>query len=229
MEESKPLAHVYLFTSKNFHDPSQSLNCRLANVDLWKHQDDVFLSSQASLKSPTRNTSSDTPPIATPIPCTGTSSPSTNNACKPPPLPKSLAPHLGSCSALTGSLTLPPALELPQIGQNMDTYVSVACHPGHFVLQPWQDMYKLVVLMEEMILYYNKADEKPLTVEKNQVYSAKVENKWVSWSVKRIHIIPEVMYVQNTYRICTSICTSNFLHRDSDAHFLACWINYNEL
>lgn len=68
-------------------------------------------------------------------------------------------------------------MEIPQMGQNMDIYVSVACHPGHFVLQPWQDMYKLVVLMEEMILYYNKTDEKPLTVEKNRVYAAKVENK----------------------------------------------------
>lgn len=78
----------------------------------------------------------------------------------------------------------------------MDIYVSVACHPGHFVLQPWQDMYKLVILMEEMILYYNKTDEKPVTVEKNQVYAAKVENKWVV-SVTLIHSVTEVMHVQN--------------------------------
>lgn len=62
-------------------------------------------------------------------------------------------------------------------GSNMDVYVSVACHPGHFVLQPWRDMYKLVVLMGEMILYYNKTEQKPLNVEKNQVYAAKVDNK----------------------------------------------------
>lgn len=59
----------------------------------------------------------------------------------------------------------------------MDVFISVACHPGHFVLQPWQDMYKLVVLMGEMILHYNKMEEKPLKVEKNQVCAAKVENK----------------------------------------------------
>lgn len=62
-------------------------------------------------------------------------------------------------------------------GNNMDVYVSVACHPGHFVLQPWRDMYKLVVLMGEMILYYNKTEQKPLNIEKNQIYAAKVDNK----------------------------------------------------
>lgn len=39
-------------------------------------------------------------------------------------------------------------------------------------------MYKLVVLMGEMILYYNKTEEKPLKVEKNQIYAAKIENNW---------------------------------------------------
>ncbi|KAK3568005.1 hypothetical protein QTP86_028605 [Hemibagrus guttatus] len=189
VEESKRLAHVYLFTSKNFHDPSHSLNRQLTNSDLWKHQDDVFLSSQGSLKSPIRTTPPDTPPKApttTPTPSTGISSPSTNRAGKASQPPKRPAPHLVSCSTLSGSLTLPPILELPQTGQNLDIYVSVACHPGHFVLQPWQDMYKLVILMEEMILYYNKADEKPATVEKNQVYAAKVENNWHRVLVKGI-------------------------------------------
>ncbi|XP_060730616.1 tudor domain-containing protein 7B isoform X3 [Tachysurus vachellii] len=189
VEESKRLAHVYLFTTKSFHDPSHSLNHQLANSDLWKNQDDVFLSSQGSLKSPTRTTSPDTPPKApttTPTPSTATSSPSTNRAGKPSHPPKGLAPHLGSCSTLSGGLTLPPVLDLPQIGQNMDIYVSVACHPGHFVLQPWQDMYKLVILMEEMILYYSKTDERPVTVEKNQVYAAKVENNWHRVLVKGV-------------------------------------------
>ncbi len=88
---------------------------------------------------------------------------------------------LGSQSASPGSppeqLALPPLLELPEIGQNLDVFVSVACHPGHFVLQPWHDMYKLVDLMGEMILNYNKMEEKLLKVEKNQVCAAKVENK----------------------------------------------------
>uniref|UniRef100_A0A8B9RKY8 Tudor domain-containing protein 7B n=1 Tax=Astyanax mexicanus TaxID=7994 RepID=A0A8B9RKY8_ASTMX len=135
VEESKRLAHVYLFTSKNFHDLSRSLNHQLAESDLWKHQKDVFLSSQGPLKTPS---SPKTPP---------TTPPNTNST---------------------------------------DIYVSVACHPGHFVLQPWQDMYKLVVLMGEMILYYNKTEEKPLTVEKNQVYAAKVENNWHRVLVKGV-------------------------------------------
>uniref|UniRef100_A0A3Q3DRB2 Tudor domain containing 7 b n=1 Tax=Hippocampus comes TaxID=109280 RepID=A0A3Q3DRB2_HIPCM len=69
--------------------------------------------------------------------------------------------------------------------KNMDVYISVACHPGHFVLQPWRDMYKLVVLMGEMILFYNQTDERPLNVQKNHVYAAKVEN-WYRVLVKGI-------------------------------------------
>uniref|UniRef100_A0A4W4GSR0 Tudor domain-containing protein 7B n=1 Tax=Electrophorus electricus TaxID=8005 RepID=A0A4W4GSR0_ELEEL len=133
VEESKHLYHVYLFTSKNINDPSSSLSCHLADLDLWKQHADIFLSSSPS-----------------------------------------------------GSLPLPPVLELPPLGQNMDIYVSVACHPGHFVLQPWQDMYKLMVLMEEMILYYNRRDDNLITVEKNQVYAAKVENNWHRVLVKGV-------------------------------------------
>lgn len=33
--------------------------------------------------------------------------------------------------------------------------------------------------MGEMILYYNKTEEKSLNIEKNQIYAAKVDNKWV--------------------------------------------------
>uniref|UniRef100_A0A7N6BH34 Tudor domain-containing protein 7 n=1 Tax=Anabas testudineus TaxID=64144 RepID=A0A7N6BH34_ANATE len=72
------------------------------------------------------------------------------------------------------------------LGNNIDIYVSVACHPGHFVLQPWRDMYKLVVLMGEMILYYNKSEEKPVSIEKNQIYAAKVENNWHRVLVKGV-------------------------------------------
>uniref|UniRef100_A0A8C2ZAT3 Tudor domain containing 7 b n=1 Tax=Cyclopterus lumpus TaxID=8103 RepID=A0A8C2ZAT3_CYCLU len=86
----------------------------------------------------------------------------------------------------SSSLQLPPLLELPPAGNNIDVYVSVACHPGHFVLQPWRDMYKLVVLMGEMILYYNKTEAKPLNIEKNQIYVAKVENSWHRVLVKGV-------------------------------------------
>lgn len=72
---------------------------------------------------------------------------------------------------------MPPALELPEEGQTVDVFVSVACHPGHFVLQPWQELYKLVVLMGEMILYYNRQEATPITAEKNNIYAAKIDSK----------------------------------------------------
>uniref|UniRef100_A0A8C2A9S1 Tudor domain-containing protein 7B-like n=1 Tax=Cyprinus carpio TaxID=7962 RepID=A0A8C2A9S1_CYPCA len=153
VDESKRLAHVYLFTSKNFHDTSCSLNQQLADLNLWNHQKDVFLN-------------------------------------KAPHTARRMLSLLGSQSAPPCSppvqLALPPLLELPEIGQNMDVFVSVACHPGHFVLQPWQDMYKLVDLMGEMILHYNKMEEKPLKVEKNQVCAAKLENNWYRVLVKGV-------------------------------------------
>ena len=85
-------------------------------------------------------------------------------------------------------------------GNNIDVYVSLACHPGHFVLQPWRDMYKLVVLMGEMILYYNKTEEKPLNIEKNHIYAAKVENKWVKqwlWLIKKKSLVWKYVMTSN--------------------------------
>uniref|UniRef100_A0A8C2CL72 Tudor domain-containing protein 7B n=1 Tax=Cyprinus carpio TaxID=7962 RepID=A0A8C2CL72_CYPCA len=136
VDEPKRLAHVYLFTSKNFHDKSCSLNQQLADSNLWSHQKDVFLSSRGPSKS--------------------------LNSAPPGSPPEQL------------------------IGQNLDVFVSVACHPGHFVLQPWHDMYKLVDLMGEMILHYNKMEEKPLKVEKSQVCAAKLENNWYRVLVKGV-------------------------------------------
>uniref|UniRef100_A0A4W6EI52 Tudor domain containing 7 b n=1 Tax=Lates calcarifer TaxID=8187 RepID=A0A4W6EI52_LATCA len=103
-----------------------------------------------------------------------------------------LTSHSDSTNGNSTSTSVPAkphlrrALSGPKGGNNMDVYVSVACHPGHFVLQPWRDMYKLVVLMGEMILYYNKTEEKPLNIEKNQIYAAKVENNWHRVLVKGV-------------------------------------------
>uniref|UniRef100_A0AAQ5YYM0 Tudor domain-containing protein 7B n=1 Tax=Amphiprion ocellaris TaxID=80972 RepID=A0AAQ5YYM0_AMPOC len=155
VDETKHCIYVHLFTDKNFHDSTRSLNHQMAQSDLFKQQPDVFLTSHRG-----GNTTSSSPP-ETP------SSPS-------------------SPSSPTSLLQLPPLLELPPTGNNIDVYVSVACHPGHFVLQPWRDMYKLVVLMGEMILYYNKTEEKPLNIEKNQIYAAKVDNNWHRVLVKGV-------------------------------------------
>lgn len=67
-----------------------------------------------------------------------------------------------------------------QPGQNMDVFVPVACHPGYFVLQQWQDLHKLVVLMGEMVLYYNqssKIDSSAPNIEKGGIYATKIDKK----------------------------------------------------
>uniref|UniRef100_A0AAV2LNA8 Tudor domain-containing protein 7 n=1 Tax=Knipowitschia caucasica TaxID=637954 RepID=A0AAV2LNA8_KNICA len=77
-------------------------------------------------------------------------------------------------------LSMPPIIDLPQSGQNMDVFVPVACHPGHFVLQPWQALHKLVVLMGEMVLYYNKTPKTSPQpeIKKGEIYAAKVDKNW---------------------------------------------------
>uniref|UniRef100_A0A8C2ENE7 Tudor domain containing 7 a n=1 Tax=Cyprinus carpio TaxID=7962 RepID=A0A8C2ENE7_CYPCA len=101
-----------------------------------------------------------------------------------------ILPEAGDSSytspAQSNALTLPPPLDLPLVGQNMDVFVSVACHPGHFVLQPWQDLYKLVVLMGEMILFYNKQEVTQINIRKNNIYAAKIDNNWHRVLVKGI-------------------------------------------
>ncbi|AWP00866.1 putative tudor domain-containing protein 7B-like [Scophthalmus maximus] len=195
VDETKRCIYVHLFTDKNFHDTARSLNYQMAQSDLFKQQPDVFLTSHSSAKiftttsssktnstsdSTNGNTTSTTVPAkpnlrrALPGPRGGGGGNTTSNTPQDTPSPPST------------SLQLPPLLELPPAGNNIDVYVSVACHPGHFVLQPWRDMYKLVVLMGEMILYYNKTEEKSLNIEKNQIYAAKVDNNWHRVLVKGV-------------------------------------------
>ncbi|XP_045061956.1 tudor domain-containing protein 7A isoform X2 [Coregonus clupeaformis] len=184
LDEAK-LVHIYLFTSKGSQDVTNSVNHQMATSDLWKHptapgpQKDglptpSFLDTmvanmvdQLTLDSPACSPIPDS--TKTPSPLDGAGD--TSNA---------LTPTLVTSAWGEKQLALPPLMELPQAGQNIDIYVSVACHPGHFVLQPWQDLYKLVVLMGEMILYYNQMEERPgpRDVQKGEVYAAKVDNNW---------------------------------------------------
>ncbi|XP_029310313.1 tudor domain-containing protein 7B [Cottoperca gobio] len=195
VDETKRCIYVHLFTDKNFHDPARSLNHQMAQSDLFKQQPDVFLTSHSPAKISTATLSSKTPSTNN---CTNGSPTSSSAPAKPHVRRALLGPRGGGGANTTttsqpqtptppsSSLHLPPLLELPPAGNNIDVYVSVACHPGHFVLQPWRDMYKLVVLMGEMILYYNKTEEKPLNIEKNQIYAAKVENSWHRVLVKGV-------------------------------------------
>ncbi|XP_030652925.1 tudor domain-containing protein 7 isoform X2 [Nomascus leucogenys] len=166
VDETRGIAHVYLFTPKNFPDPHCSINHQITNADLWKHQKDVFLSAISS----------------------GAGSPNSKNGNMPMSgntgenfrknltdvIKKSMVDHTSSFS----TEELPPPVRLSKPGEHMDVYVPVACHPGYFVIQPWQEIHKLEVLMEEMILYYSVSEEHHIAVEKDQVYAAKVENKW---------------------------------------------------
>ncbi|XP_037652856.1 tudor domain-containing protein 7 isoform X2 [Choloepus didactylus] len=164
VDESKGIAHIYLFTPKNFPDPHRSINRQITNADLWKHQKDVFLGAVASGAPSGRSGPSTTPGLA-----------AGDSFCRS--LPEMAQKAAGSHGrSLAQALPLPVPLSKP--GEHMDVYVPVACHPGYFIIQPWQEIHKLEVLMEEMILYYSVSEERHIAVEKDQVYAAKVENKW---------------------------------------------------
>ncbi|XP_012577067.1 PREDICTED: tudor domain-containing protein 7 isoform X3 [Condylura cristata] len=166
VDETRGITHVYLFTPKNFPDPHRSINRQITNADLWKHQKDVFLSVISNENSSPNSKSGNAPTLGS----TGENTrKSLTDAIK-----KSLVDHTSAFSMEE----LPPPVQLSKPGEHMDVYVPVACHPGYFVIQPWQEIHKLEVLMEEMILYYSVSEERHIAVEKDQVYAAKVENKW---------------------------------------------------
>uniref|UniRef100_A0A452GSQ5 Tudor domain-containing protein 7 n=2 Tax=Gopherus agassizii TaxID=38772 RepID=A0A452GSQ5_9SAUR len=173
LDDSKGIAYIYLFTPKNFPDPDRSINRQITNADLWKHQKDVFLSVAPCDTSPIKGKSGTI--LAPELIGLGLKK-SLMGSIKPAPEPGSVVP----------TLDMPPPLPLPKPGEHMDVYVSVACHPGHFVVQPWQEIHNLEVLMEEMILYYSMAEERPIAIKKNNLYAAKVENKWHRVLIKGI-------------------------------------------
>uniref|UniRef100_A6NAF9-2 Isoform 2 of Tudor domain-containing protein 7A n=1 Tax=Danio rerio TaxID=7955 RepID=A6NAF9-2 len=59
---------------------------------------------------------------------------------------------------------------LPQLFQE-----AFGCAFPQYVLQ---DLYKLVVLMGEMVLFYNKQEVTTVDIQKNNVYAAKIDNNW---------------------------------------------------
>uniref|UniRef100_A0A8C8RFV6 Tudor domain-containing protein 7 n=1 Tax=Pelusios castaneus TaxID=367368 RepID=A0A8C8RFV6_9SAUR len=166
LDDSKGIAHIYLFTPKSFPDPDRSINRQITKKDLWKHQKDVFLSVAPGGASPIKG-KSDVPELI---------GRGLMESVKPAP----------EASRMMPSVDMPPPLPLPKPGEHIDVYVSVACHPGHFVIQPWQEIHNLEVLMEDMILYYSMAEERLISVEKNELYAAKVENKWHRVLIKGI-------------------------------------------
>ncbi|XP_009705769.1 PREDICTED: tudor domain-containing protein 7, partial [Cariama cristata] len=167
---SKGIAHVYLFGPENFPDMDHSINRQIKNADLWKHQKDVFLSVSPSGISHTKVTSA-----------AGSALQLTSGR-----LEKSFSDSAREPSNAVSTIGMPPPLPLLKTGELMDVYVSVACHPGHFIVQPWKELHNLEALMEEMILYYSRAEEKPVNIEKNKLYAAKIENQWYRVIIKGI-------------------------------------------
>ncbi|NXI63080.1 TDRD7 protein, partial [Anseranas semipalmata] len=170
---SKGIAHVYLFAPENFPDMDHSINRQIVNADLWKHQKDVFLSV-------TPRGISSAKAIGDAV-----SALQLNRGKLEKSFSDSLEPALEPSSAVS-AIDMPPPLPLSKVGGLMDVYVSVACHPGHFVVQPWKELHNLEALMEEMILYYSMAEERPVNVEKNKLYAAKIENQWYRVIIKGI-------------------------------------------
>ncbi|RLW00001.1 hypothetical protein DV515_00009238 [Chloebia gouldiae] len=169
-DASKGIAHIYLFAPENFPDMDRSINRQIKNADLWKHQKDVFLSVTPSGSSFTKAVGDAVPALQLPS----------------GKLEKSFPDSGREPSSAASTLEMPPPLPLPKPGDLMDIYVSVACHPGHFVVQPWNELNNLYALMEEMILYYSRAEEKPVTIEKNKLYAAKIGDEWYRVIIKAI-------------------------------------------
>ncbi|XP_051875518.1 tudor domain-containing protein 7-like isoform X2 [Pristis pectinata] len=171
VDDAKGLVHIYLFTSKNFPNPERSINHKITNADLWKHRKDVYLGVERSSTGFPSNKGDAN--IASEFETKG---PVKDFGIAPI---KMVAPHIIHNA-------LPSPFVLPQPGEHMDVFISVACHPGHFVFQPWQELYKLEVLMEEMVLYYNSTEWQSVSVEKNKIFVAQLDNKWYRVLVKGI-------------------------------------------
>ncbi|NWZ93775.1 TDRD7 protein, partial [Nesospiza acunhae] len=169
-DASKGIAHIYLFAPENFPDMDRSINRQIKNADLWKHQKDVFLSVAPSGTGFTKAVGDAVPALQLPS----------------GKLEKSFPDSGREPGSAVSTTEMPPPLPLPKPGDLMDIYVSVACHPGHFVVQPWNELNNLYALMEEMILYYSRAEEKPVTIEKNKLYAAKIGDEWYRVIIKGI-------------------------------------------
>lgn len=143
MDETKHCNHVHLFTDKNFHDPTRSLNHQMAQSELFKQRPDVFLTSHRCAKHTSTKTDlklDGVRLISEPLVCflrsnspakiftSKNSSPSSNGS--PTPTSAAAKPHLrralsGPREATGGSTTtiIPPeapssptlALKLPPL------------------------------------------------------------------------------------------------------------------
>ncbi|XP_068448627.1 tudor domain-containing protein 7A [Clinocottus analis] len=177
------LVDMYLFIGAVSQELDKSFNHQLAQSDLWKE-----LTTQKNNNNNITCTNSGDTGLSALIERLTLGSPVLIGTTKSSTIPLQGAEASSAPDMMTETLSLPPPLELPQPGQNMDVFVPVACHPGYFVVQPWQDLHKLVVLMGEMMLYYNqtwKTNSAPI-IQKGQIYAAKIDKNWNRVQVKGI-------------------------------------------
>uniref|UniRef100_M4A9B9 Tudor domain containing 7 a n=1 Tax=Xiphophorus maculatus TaxID=8083 RepID=M4A9B9_XIPMA len=172
---------MYLFDGGDGQKLDKSINHHLAHSEVWQ-------------KVVSRNTNTVTSTGSNIVDTDLTSLVEKWTLGNPVPSPRiktSSVPRAKDDAAVktgTQPLPLPPPLDLPQSGQNMDVFVPMACHPGYFVVQPWQDLHKLEVLRGEMVLYYNQCGNTSTTmdIQKGRVYAAKFDKNWHRVQVKGV-------------------------------------------
>ncbi|XP_008414332.1 tudor domain-containing protein 7A isoform X2 [Poecilia reticulata] len=183
LEECKGdrVVFMYLFDGGDGQKLDESINHHLARSEVWQN----VVSPNNTTVTSTRSNIVDTDlsslvekwTLGNPVPS--------------PPMKTSSVPRGKDDAAVktgTQPLPLPPPLDLPQPGQNMDVFVPMACHPGYFVVQLWQDLHKLEVLRGEMVLYYNQSGNTTTTmdIQKGHVYAAKFDKNWHRVQVKGV-------------------------------------------
>uniref|UniRef100_A0A8C4DZI2 Tudor domain containing 7 a n=1 Tax=Dicentrarchus labrax TaxID=13489 RepID=A0A8C4DZI2_DICLA len=156
------LVYMYLFVGADSQELDKSINRQLAQSELW-HK----LTTQNNNTITSNNSSVDT----------GSTKTRNKSILSLDRSEYSTKPHIHFIF---------PVFFQP--GQNIDVFVPVACHPGYFVLQLWQDLHKLVVLMGEMILYYNQTRKAntATNIQKGEVYAARIDKNWHRVQVKGV-------------------------------------------
>ncbi|KAM4750133.1 tudor domain-containing protein 7A [Anableps anableps] len=170
---------MYLFDGGDGQTLDESINHQLAHSELWQK---VLLQNNTITSTDSNIVDTDLTALVQRW--------TLGNPVLNPLINASSSPRgKGDVAITTGTqpLPLPLPLDLPQAGQNMDVFVPMACHPGYFVVQPWQDLHKLEVLRGEMVLYYNQSGNTSTTdIQKRHVYAAKFDKNWHRVQVKGI-------------------------------------------
>ncbi|XP_041641263.1 tudor domain-containing protein 7B-like [Cheilinus undulatus] len=179
------LVYMYLFIGTNSQELDKSINRQLAQSELWQKlttKNNNAITSRNNSKNTELDDLAERMTLSSPVP-----NPDKTSTKLPLRAEDSSSPET-TAKTVTQILPIPPPLELPKPGQSMDVFVPVACHPGYFVLQPWQDLHKLVVLMGEMILYYNQMwkSNTDVHIKKGEIYAAKIDKNWHRVQVKGI-------------------------------------------